>query len=140
MMIKPHKAFSFLTRKFAHIERFGNMKAMRDFLDSKEYRDNNSALAPMHVMPVSKAMAKALTAVDKKQPLPIRIEKGWRTWTPERIELLKAADAKHGNDEGIARELGLSLGAARAARWRYVGKRAGRNFDFAITTKDSIAA
>lgn len=128
MLISPNTAFHFLTRKFAHIERFGNIKTMRDFLASRKYRDHNAVLLPSHIVIVSKALARAMAAVDQKQPLPLFSKRGWRSWTPERIAKLKAADAKHGNDEGIARELGISLKAAKAARHRHIGKRDTRMF------------
>lgn len=47
-------------------------------------------------------------------------------WDAARIAKLKAAEAKYGTDEGIARALGISRPAAKRARWRYIGARAPR--------------
>jgi len=121
--ISPYKANSFLLKKFAHIAKFGNMKTFRDFLASPKYAENYAALSPLHRVAVAKAMARAFEATDQKAPLPRFSKRGWRTWDAERIAKLKAADAKHGNDEGIAREMGISLKAAKAARWRHIGRR-----------------
>lgn len=46
-----------------------------------------------------------------------------KAWDGPMIAKLQAAEAKFGNDEGIARHLGLPIKAVRTARWKYCGPR-----------------
>lgn len=124
MTISPTKAFQTLAMNLRSLTRLGDIKKLGDFMASQKYLENFAALSPKHKLVISGYVADAWASANRRvEPLPRWSKKGWRTWTPERIAALKAADAKYGTDEGIARALKISLKAAERARYRYIGKR-----------------
>lgn len=126
MQITPHKAFNFLTAKFRQLERSGNRLAFEAFIGSEKYLANFLALRPgdrHRVMVYSVEARRSIYRRDPEKPVPRYSEKGWRSWPPERVAKLKAAEAKTGSDMGIAREMGISYNAAKAARRKYIGNR-----------------
>ena len=68
------------------------------------------------------AVYRAWREFDTSRPIPEQRETKLR-WTPALIERLRAAERKHGTDEGIARELRIPVKTAKVARWKYVGPR-----------------
>lgn len=127
MKIAPNTAFQLLKGDFSRLKRLGDMKKLAAFVESPRYNELHGLLSPKQKFDLQDHFSAAKSAAQKRQkklkPIPRYSQRGWRTWTPERIAKLKAAERKHGSDEGIARELGISLTAARMARWRHIGPR-----------------
>lgn len=122
-------SFALLCKRIRNLERSGDIKKLNTFLDGAEYAAAFAALDAGQKAKVRVLTGKAYVKAEQKlKPIPRYSKRGWRAWDAERIAKLEAAERKHGTDEGIARELGLSLGAARMARWRYIGGRGRKLF------------
>lgn len=132
MKTASDKAFKLLRGDFSRLAKLGDMKKLLAYLDSTRYTTLHARLTAKHQLDLHDFTHAAKLAATKHQkklkPIPQYSQRGWRTWDADRIAKLKAAEAKYGSDEGIARELGLSLGAARMARWRYIGGRGHKPF------------
>jgi hypothetical protein len=140
----PNKAFIFFAQNFRVLKRSGDSKKLEAFLASDQYLKHFAALTSSERMRVHALWHEALTAIKeratKQKPLPrYNPSKGWRSWTPERIAQLKAAEAKYGTDEGIARAMGISLDAATRARYRHIGPRPVFRFGADTTARKQAA-
>ena len=123
-------AFRLLKGDLTKIANRGELKGLLAYLRTERYTTLYAQLTPKRQLDLHDHTHAAKVACTKQQekPIPKYSKRGWRSWDAERIAKLKAAEAKYGTDEGIARELGISLGAARMARWRHIGGRGHKPF------------
>lgn len=117
-------AFVSLTRSLEKIARSGDIRALREFLGGEHFMREFARLVPdrrHQVLVVATDLMATLKA--KIGPIvKVTATKAFK-WNDVMIARLRKAEAQYGNDEDIARALGLTVKAAARARLRYVGSR-----------------
>lgn len=116
----PKAHFSRLSSRLAALRKRRAPRALDAYLESEQYATDLMGCTPQDRRIAAKLVANALAACAPGPLITAPGPKGPR-WTPELKQRLVAAWAKHGSDEGIARELGLNLEAARRQRLRLIG-------------------
>ena len=120
--MKSSAALSILLKDLKAIQRNGNYRTLRAYMASPAYRKLKACLDVEAEFRLMEGTGRLREALLPQAPLPPRWSMRAR-WTPERIEALRKADAKYGNDAAIARELGIPFKNIERARLRYVGPR-----------------
>lgn len=141
------KAFQVLKGNFTRLARLGEMKKLLTYLDSDRYKTLHAQLTVKRQLDLHDYLHAAKSACTKHQkkqkPIPRYTQRGWRAWDAERIAWLVALDRKYQGaahpDKEIAREMGISVGGARMARWRYIGKRGHKPFETYATVMREAA-
>lgn len=120
----PQATLVSLTRTLDRFDRAKDIRGLRAFLASDIFNDGLMtipALRRQHVLlAVSELMARLRRAIG---PLHTEPQSKAFKWTDRKIAALKRAEQMYGDDEDIARALGLTFHAARRARLRYIGSR-----------------
>ena len=115
-------ALAHLTKELRRLQKADDYKGLKAYLGSPRYRDLAAALTPHDTVKMLRVMGDVQAKLLPTNPLPPRWSLRVR-WTPERIEALRKAEARYGEDEAIARALGIPWENARRARRRYLGYR-----------------
>lgn len=126
MKTPSQKAFAVLAANYARLRKKGDIVELVAFSATAAFQAHYAQMNKLHRLKLAQVMSETFAAVNdltKKPPLPKYSKRGWRWWTPERIEQLRQIDARTGSDEAIARAMGLSYKAAKAARHRHIGPR-----------------
>lgn len=118
----PHAHLNSLKIRLRELAKKGDLKQLDQFLASAAFDqywcgtagDLRRRAAALKL--VNAAREACLPAAPLKTGLSNKTPK----WNPERIAALRAAWARYGTDEGVARALDMPLAAARRARYRYV--------------------
>ncbi len=122
------KAFEKIAAELRRHQRAGDFQSANRYVASDAYLQLLPQLSPADHGKVMKLIGEIWRAAgdraagDPKTPIPKYSEKGWRSWDESRVARLKAIWRRYGDDKAIARGLGISHGAARVARNRYIGK------------------
>lgn len=124
MKTTPQAALISLSRNLKRLARSADMTEFQAFVSRPSFMADLTRLDLKQRMKVMELLGATQNACNGRRPIPktgtVRVEK----WDAAMIAKLRAAEAKHGDDKGIARELGIPLDAARVARWKYIGRRA----------------
>jgi len=102
--------YSYRTRK--------DLIGLQAYLRGDEFMRHFSGMAPKHRIAVIMAVGKAFNACEERLAPPKR--QSTRQWDAARIERLRRVYAGGDGDHQAALALGISLGAAKMARWRYL--------------------
>src|SRR5262249_40413554 len=128
-MTTPKGCLRTLTQTLMRLARRGDVEALRDYLSGDSFLAAFSGLDPnrrqsaMRCYGRAEALCEARTRHPLAKPGPIdakRVRKS--NWSAAmRAKLARAYAVASGDDEKAARILGVSLGAARLAKRRYLG-------------------
>ena len=113
-----------IENRMGHFGRYKDDKRLEAYLLSDEFARSFLALEPAQRLRAVRAITQAeIKCASKYPPIPSsrqpRARPDWKN--PATIAKLKAAWARHGSDKGIAREMQISLPAAKIARWKFIG-------------------
>lgn len=125
MKTSSQSAFISLTRSLDRIARSGDIRALRTFLASDGFIRDFVKLDPeprQRVLTITSALMGRLKA--RIGPIVRETATKASKWNDLLVARLRKAEARYGDDEDIARALGLTIKAAARARLRYIGPRA----------------
>jgi hypothetical protein len=123
-----------ITRALARIR---NIRELRTYLASEAFVTGVMALDPGRRLQVMVKTGDMMAAFQKRLgPLVKETASKAPKWNEAMIARLRRAHAQYGNDEDVARALGITVSAAERARFRFIGKGTG----VTATTQDRAQA
>lgn len=124
MKNQSHAAFVSLNKTLEKIAHTGSIRTLREFLSSETFMREFGRLHPRNRHQVLTLVSDLMSRFKAKiGPLVRETATKAFKWNDVMIARLKAAEAKYGDDEDVARALGVTVKAAARARLRYIGPR-----------------
>src|SRR5262245_55415782 len=109
-----------IAKRMAHIGHWDDMVALNEYLATPAFLEDFRLVPPKQRRAVFAAYMKAHEEAQLRKPVRAASRLRKATWTPERVEELKAAAKKHKGDElRVARQMGITQGAAGRAMRRH---------------------
>ena len=125
VMMTPASCASTITARLNKYVRNGDVDGFRAFVDGNEFIQYLAGAGPKFRRGILRAYGKAHEDVERRaryrlvQPRPMgEVRSDWKA--PGMLDRLRAACAKTGDDEKVGRLLGITTGAARLARKRFL--------------------
>lgn len=109
-----------LCQRFARARTYADWKAI---VTSDEFAVAMAKMNPVDRIIAQGGCAEAYARCSGSKPIPPAGSTRVKAWDEAMIAKLRAAEARFGNDDDIARELKLPIKAIRSARWKYCGPR-----------------
>ena len=118
--MKAHGALSMIAKRMAHIGHWDDVVALNEYLATPAFLENFKLVLPKQRRAVFAAYMEAHEEARLRKPVRAASRLQRAPWTTERVEELKVAAKKHKGDElRVARQMGITQGAAGRAMRRH---------------------